>query len=132
MYQFINVRNGRFMSGSADLGNMLKGRFTLINKRFLRWSDNSSLPEAIPCQNERDCPKGWLVAYDLQFELDGNNYIFTLMGKTLEFALLPYLRSLKEARCRLEEVRTLVKARDMGHFTAWEFYRLDLTEIEPV
>ncbi|GFM38229.1 hypothetical protein [Desulfovibrio psychrotolerans] len=121
MHMFINCRNGRFWSNQVDLGSELNGPMTIAGKRFLKWKQGGGLPESMPCNDERECPPGWVVAYDLQILHAGQAYILTVSGKALEIALLPYLRWLEDMHCSLGDVRTVVTAQDADTYTFLKF-----------
>lgn len=113
MARYINCKNGNFYFFGSQLGSSL--RCTILNIRFchIDWVgggnkiyDTDDMP--IPAGASRGC--------DLTILLNGQEYVYTITGRSIELVLQPYLHLLEKQGKRVSEVTTLVSAEVVDGF----------------
>lgn len=105
--RYLNIRKGQFSFANKSIGTCIKAPLRLVGKRILQWGPSGLAGERI-CHDESHIPTGWTLAYDLDLELSGILYRFTIHDGAIQHGFKPYLMLLESRSLPLESVTTRV------------------------
>nr|WP_321512956.1 hypothetical protein [uncultured Pseudodesulfovibrio sp.] len=106
--KYITATDSGFFHSGSFLGTSLDVRITLAGTRLLKWEIGNHIPKSKPYSDEAPIDPGWVLAYDLNLDMNHSIYCLTITGEVIKKALNPYGASLKEQKKKISQVLTRI------------------------
>ena len=115
MKKYIQYKSGCFKHRNKNFGNKLDVRVSDLQKRAVKWEDGRVVEERYVSKKE-SFPDGYVKVCDLIFNIDDEEYMYSITGEGVDKVLKPYIMDFRYDSESICSVTTRITVTDAANY----------------